>query len=192
MPPIPLIPRFSHVAEALASANAREMDRAIEKAALEDARETLREYYCEFLKNLRTPETVRKRVLQILTRLGWIEVSYPYTVGKVTGVQVSKELCGPEQAVRKRTKDGRTRGLPKATRAARQTAAEAVALLSSVDEAQRFLKKNCGLAGDGAQDRAGGGKADAGGGRGRNAGGHAAPGVDAAAGRGHGTPHDGA
>ena len=145
MPPIPLIPRFSHVAEALASANAREMDRAIEKAALEDARETLREYYCEFLKNLRTPETVRKRVLQILTRLGWIEVSYPYTVGKVTGVQVSKELCGPEQAVRKRTKDGRTRGLPKATRAARQTAAEAVALLSSVDEAQRFLKKNCGL-----------------------------------------------
>ena len=133
------------MAEALASTNALEADDAMEKAAMEDARETLQAYYCAFLENLQTPETVRKRVLQILTRLGWIEVSYPYAVGKVTGAQVTRALCGPEQAVRKRTRNGRTRGLPKATRAARRTAAESVALLSSVDEAQVFLKKNCGL-----------------------------------------------
>lgn len=133
------------MAEALASTNALEADDAMEKAALEDARETLQAYYCAFLENLQTPETVRKRVLQILMRLGWIEVSNPYAVGKVTGAQVTRALCGPEQAVRKRTRNGRTRGLPKATRAARRTAAEAVASLGSVDEAQVFLKKNCGL-----------------------------------------------
>ena len=134
------------MAEALASTNALDADGALAKAALEDARETLKAYYCAILEDLRTPATVRKRVLQVLTRLGWLEVSYPYSIGAVTGAQVVEKLCGPEQAARKRTKDGRTRGLPKATRAAREATAKSVALLSSVDEAQGFLKEDCGLA----------------------------------------------
>ena len=83
--------------------------------------------------------TARERIVQILTCMGWVGAAYPYAPGKVTGKDVVKALCGEEQTMRKRTKDGRTRGLPKATRAARRRAAEAVASLGSVDEAQRFL-----------------------------------------------------
>lgn len=82
---------------------------------------------------------MRERSVQILTCLGWVEAPYPYAPGKVTGHDAVKALCGEAQAERTRRKGGGSRGLPKATREARRRAAEGVALLGSVDEAQRFL-----------------------------------------------------
>lgn len=146
MPLASIVPCFSHMAAALGTLTGTDADRRIAKAALEDARATLKAVFRALCEDLRTPETVRLRIVQILTRLGWIDAEYPYTVGKVTGRKVVERLCGPEQAVRAKTEDGKgTRGLPKATREARRVTAEAVASLGSVDEAQRFLAEDCGI-----------------------------------------------
>ena len=61
---------------------------------------------------------MRERVVQVLTRLGWVGAAYPYAPGKVTGRDAVRRLCGEEQAVRTKTAGGGSRGLPKATRGA--------------------------------------------------------------------------
>ena len=134
-----VVPCFSHTAAALAGLTGKEADEKILKAALADARETLAAVFRALRSDLEADDTARERIVQILTCMGWVGAAYPYAPGKVTGKDVVKALCGEEQTMRKRTKDGRTRGLPKATHAARRRAAEAVASLGSVDEAQRFL-----------------------------------------------------
>ena len=125
-----VVPCFAHTAAALAELTGRDADGKILEAALADARETLGAVFRALLSELATDGTVRERIVQVLTSLGWVGAAYPYEPGKVTGREAVRELCGEEQAAR---------GLPKATREARRRAAEAVASLGSVDEAQRFL-----------------------------------------------------
>ena len=134
------------MAAALGRLTALDADKTILEAATEDARETLKVVFRMLCEDLRTPETVRLRAVQIMTRMGWIEAEYPYAPKKVTGRQVVALLCGPEQAVVRKTKGGKKRGLPKATREARRMSATAVASLGSVDEAQRHLAQDCGMA----------------------------------------------
>lgn len=141
-----LAPCLSHTAEALDGLRAKDADEKILKAALADARETLASVFRALLSDLATDGTVRERVIRILTCTGWVGAAYPYTPGKVTGKDVVEALCGEEQAVRTKTEEGGSRGLPKATREARRRAAEGVALLGSVDEAQRFLSDVGGMA----------------------------------------------
>lgn len=139
------MPCLRHTAEALGELSALDADEKLLAAAMQDARATLKAVFRALCEDLRTPEAVRRRMVQIMTRLGWVGAEYPYAPGKVTGRQVVERLCGPEQAVRKKAKGGGTRGLPKATREARRVAAEAVASLGSVDEAQRHLAEDCGM-----------------------------------------------
>lgn len=138
------MPCFAHTAAALKTIRAKNADEKLYEAALEDARETLRQIYGVFCEELQTEETIRQRNVFILTRMGQIRVQYPYTVGKVTGKEVTAKLCGEEQAVRTTVKGG-TRGLPKATRSARRITAETGASLGSLSETQQYLQNNCGL-----------------------------------------------
>lgn len=139
------MPCLSHTAKALGGLTALDADGKLLAAAMEDARATLKAVFRALCEDLRTPEAVRQRIVQVLTRLGWVGAEYPYAPGKVTGRQVAALLCGPEQAVWRKAKGGGRRGLPKATREARRVAAEAVASLGSVDEAQRHLARDCGM-----------------------------------------------
>lgn len=133
-----IAPCLCNTAAALDGLDSKEADKTILEAALADARETLAAVFRALLSELATDEAVRERVVQILTCLGWVGAAYAYAPGKVTGRDAVRGLCGEEQAVRTKTEGGE-RGLPKATREARRRAAEAVASLGSVDEAQRFL-----------------------------------------------------
>ena len=140
------MPSLVHTAKALGELGSVDADEKLLAAAIKDARATLGAVYRALCEDLRTPEAVRQRIVQILTRLGWVGAEYPDAPGKVTGRKAVALLCGPEQAARTKTKDGKgTRGLPKATRAARRMTAESVASLGSVDEAQRFLAEDCGM-----------------------------------------------
>ena len=141
-----LVPCFSHTAAALAELTGKDADEKLRKAALADARETLAGVFRALLSDLETDDTVRERIVQILTCLGWVGAAYPYAPGKVTGRDAVRRLCGEEQAVRTETAGGGSRGLPKATREARRRVAEAVAALGSADEAQRFLSEAGGMA----------------------------------------------
>lgn len=134
-----IVPCFANTAAALGNLRAEDSDEQIRAAALADARETLKAVFRALLSAYATDETLRERIVQILTSLGWVGAPYPYTPGAFTGRDAVRLLCGEEQAVRTKTKEGKKRGLPKATREARRRAAEGVALLGSVDEAQRFL-----------------------------------------------------
>jgi len=132
-----IAPCLSNTAAALDGLGSKDADKTILEAALKDARETLGAVFRALLSGLATDGTARERIVQILTSLGWVGAAYPYAPGRVTGREVVRELCGEEQA---------GRGLPKATREARRRAAEAVASLGSVDEAQRFLADVGGMA----------------------------------------------
>ena len=118
-----LAPCLSNTARALEGLGAEDADEKLRKAALADARETLAAVFRALLSDLETDDTVRERIVQILTCLGWVGAAYPYAPGKVTGRDAVRRLCGEEQAVRTETAGGGSRGLPKATREARRRVA---------------------------------------------------------------------
>ena len=140
-----ITPCLTNTAAILAELTGKDADEKILKAALMDARETLKNVYRAFLSSSTTDRTVRERSVQILTCMGWVNAMYPYTPKRMTGQNAVREFCGEEQSVRTTTQEGKKRGLPKATREARQRTAKGVALLGSIDEAQRFLAELGGM-----------------------------------------------
>ena len=130
------MPCVEALARALGRCTPATADVALLEACAEDARETVRRVLGQFCGGFATEGTVRTRTVNVLTRAGYVAVTYPYAPGVCTGRQVVALCCGAEQAAT---------GLPKATRGARAAVAKAAATLPSFAAARDFLAEEACL-----------------------------------------------
>ena len=136
-----LVPRTGHLAEALAAIKAQGagdgpggLDEVLEKAAREDARETLSAVWSAWAEGEKEPGTLCHRSVGLATCMGRVSVRYPYAPKKGVGKRVVAKLTG-----------GTARGCPRATPAARRAAAEAGVRLDSYAEAREMLESGRGM-----------------------------------------------
>ena len=110
------------------------LDEAIEKAAREDARETLSAVWSAWAEGEKESGTLCHRSVSLVSCLGRVAVRYPYAPKKGVGKRVVAQLGG---AVGPKG--------PRTTPAARRAVAEAGARLDSYEEAREMLESARGI-----------------------------------------------